>query len=293
MGPTGNLEEQLSALEEGRAFSELSGFRIFEVRGSDAEAWLGDLVTAGVVGLEEGDSRPSLLLDPTGHIRAVFEVIRASGGFVLLQDPEQPDPVGRLLDRYVLSSDVTLTDVSGEQAAFALPAQVEVPRSLWRSRHLAAVPRSERKALSLSLIDSGLVAAGLDSREALRIRSGLPRFPVDLGATSIPAEASWDRTMVDREKGCFLGQESIARVANLGHPPTVVVGLFAAHTTLRRGDPVFVAGERRGEVTSAFETSEGTYLIARLPSPSNGPHVFETSEGVALDPTNGEVRGPI
>ena len=81
------------ALEEGRAFVDLSGMRKILVAGDDAERWLNDLLTAGLADLRVGDARRSLLLTPTGRIRADLHVARTFAGFLLLQDGRQPHPV--------------------------------------------------------------------------------------------------------------------------------------------------------------------------------------------------------
>lgn len=108
------LEEQVRALDEGRAFVDGSGLRMVEVGGGDAAAWLNDLVTAGVEDLAENEAVRSLLLTPTGRVRADFHVARASERFLLLQDPDQPKAIDDLLEPYVLSSDVALRDPGGE-----------------------------------------------------------------------------------------------------------------------------------------------------------------------------------
>src|SRR5262245_43989033 len=101
------LPAQLDALERGSAIAPLPGWRTISVEGGDAWRWLQDLVTAGLADLDHGQSRRSLLLTPTGRIRADFHVARLDQGFLLLQDPEQT-PIDALLEPYVLSSDVAL-----------------------------------------------------------------------------------------------------------------------------------------------------------------------------------------
>ena len=108
MGPLDAPAEQLAALEAGRAFVDLSSLRKVRVTGDDAQGWLHDLVTTDVASLAHGQARRSLLLTPTGRIRADFMVGRDDEGFLLLQHPEQAGSIGDLLLPYVLSSDVTL-----------------------------------------------------------------------------------------------------------------------------------------------------------------------------------------
>ena len=103
------FERQVQALDDGRAVLDLEGWTLTEVRGADAQGWLNDLVTASMEGIRDGEAVRSLLLSPTGRIRADFHVLRSPGeGFLLLQGPGQPDALTILLGPYVLSSDVEL-----------------------------------------------------------------------------------------------------------------------------------------------------------------------------------------
>jgi folate-binding Fe-S cluster repair protein YgfZ len=112
---------QLTALEEERAFADRSGYRKILVSGSEAGGWLHDLLTARIAGLAEGRATRSLLLTPTGRIRADVTVARTEQGWWLLQDPRQPTSIDDLLAPYVLSSDVAMTDRSSDLLLIAVP----------------------------------------------------------------------------------------------------------------------------------------------------------------------------
>ena len=240
------FDEQLEALEQERALVDLRGWGLTEVRGADAEGWLNDLVTASVVGLPEDRALRSFLLSPTGRIRADLFVLRSRGGdgFVLLQDARQPDAIADLLGPYVLSSEVELAPAD-PGGLLVKPRPSLGWTAAWEAR------------------DEGSVPAGPEALEAWRIRHGLARFPVDLDADSLPAEADLDvEPVIDRSKGCYLGQESVARVRNLGHPPRVVVGV-RAKTPLRPDAPVRSKGARVGSVTSV-EPRGGSSAMVRI-----------------------------
>jgi folate-binding protein YgfZ len=102
----------------------------------------------------------------------------------------------------------------------------------------------------------------IDVFEAWRVRRGLARFPVDLDADSTPAEAGLDR-LVDVTKGCFLGQEAVAKIRNLGHPARVVVAM-SAPAGAAPGDTVSVGGRAVGTITSAARADGSTAVIARV-----------------------------
>src|SRR5439155_9468054 len=105
--------------------ADISGWRKLSVRGLDSGSWLNDLVSADISPARPGDSVPSLLLSPTGMLRATFSVIpQANATFLLLQDPEEPAFIGDLLAPYVLSSAVDPQAPTADVAASALSGGV-------------------------------------------------------------------------------------------------------------------------------------------------------------------------
>jgi folate-binding protein YgfZ len=260
----------LRALEEGRAFVDLSRYRTISVAGADAIGWLHDLLTADIDGLEPGEACRSLLLTPTGRIRADVHVARRVKDVILMQPPDQADDVGLALRSYVLSSDVSVEDRSDELALFALPgtaaslldvAEATSPSAVGPGSDVLVPAGDGASAFARACVGAGLVEAGPDAIEAWRILRGTPRMGSDFVEGSLPAEAGLD-DLIDSDKGCFLGQESIARVRNLGHPARVLRHLTAPGPA-RPGDPVFASGSIAGEVTSATGNGE-VVLIARV-----------------------------
>jgi hypothetical protein len=262
--------EELRALEEGRAFVDLSAWRKVRVGGSDAIRWLHDLLTADIAALTPGTACRSLLLTPTGRIRADVHVARREDDVLLLQAPEQPEDVGLALESYVLSSDVSLEDRASDLALFALPGRARslvdapgatTPSAIGPGADMLVATGEPASRFAQWCVGAGLGAAGPDALEAWRIRRGTPRMGVDFDERSLPAEAGLD-DVIDSHKGCFLGQESVARVRNLGHPARVLRHLRGAGSA-RPGDPVFADGGTVGEVTSATGNGEVT-VIARV-----------------------------
>lgn len=264
------FEQAPAAPDGGRAYVELDDTALTLVSGADARAWLHDLITTDVESLARLQTRPSLLLGPTGRIRASFHVLGVSDRDLLLaQGPDQPDAIADLLAPYVLSSDVTLGP--SRLRIFAFGSGIEPPAWLPDSFRpsvlgdgfdvLAGASEEDVfQDLRDRLASDGIATVGLEAVESRRIGRGQPRFPVDLDADSLPAEAGWDGPPVtDRAKGCFLGQEAVAKVANLGHPTRIVLAV-AADDPLRPGDPLFDDGIAVGSVTS----TSGTEGIARV-----------------------------
>jgi folate-binding protein YgfZ len=259
-----HLADQLDALRSGLAFADLSGWRKVLVSGPEARTWLNDLLSADLSDLPEGATRRSLLLSPTGRIRADVTVAAAGRGPVLFQDPIQPAAVDKLLGPYVLSSDVDLVDVTGALALLAVPgpgappATPDVPAEVLRPSclgqgcdFLVAADRGPEIRGALG----GLIEAGPDALEAWRIERGVARFAVDLGEDSLPHEAGLDHA-VAYQKGCFLGQEAVARVRNLGHPPFVVLAA-GSDGPVAAGESITADGRAVGSVTSATEVDGG------------------------------------
>jgi folate-binding protein YgfZ len=254
------LEDQVDALDERRAFVDGAGLRAVEVTGSDAGRWLNDLVTASVEDILPGGTARSLLLTPTGRVRADFHIVRTDGAFLLVQEPDQPDAIDDLLRPYVLSSDVVLQRVPGAQVVL--------------------VPSDRGWTVTRATAD-GAVEASPEAGEVWRIRRGMPRFPTDFDEESLPAEAGLEY-LIDFTKGCFLGQEAVAKVRNLGHPPRVVLALRAA-IPVRTGEPVLVDGRDVGAVSSAALLRDGFALLARVRWDAR-THPLTTASGARLTP---------
>jgi folate-binding protein YgfZ len=267
---TQELRDQLLALEEERAFSDRSSYRKTLVTGGDAEEWLNDLLTARLAGLAEAYARRSLLLTPTGRVRADITVARTAEGFLLLQDPFQPDPIRDLLAPYVLSSDVVLADRTADLALFSVPGTAaarlgwagHTPSVLGEGEDIVAAPDAAYRIESM-MMKKQLTEVGDAALEIWRIRRGVARFPVDFDGTSLPAEAGLE-ALIDTEKGCFLGQESVAKVRNLGHPPRVLRAVRSV-ADVAVGADVYAGAVRIGEVTSAAPAvGGGTACLVRI-----------------------------
>ena len=204
--------------------------------------------------------QPEGFLVPTPDVaRRIRRSVADTGADVVL--------FGAALTPYVLSSHVSLEAASG--VIVAAPASADAPPDSWRPSILGGgfdLVVSERDLPQTigRLEAEGRTPASAEAVERWRIIRGLPRFGVDFGAGSLPAEAGLE-ALIDFTKGCFLGQESVAKVRNLGHPPGILRRLRAPEP-LRRGDAVFLDDVAVGEVTSAAPGAEesSTVLIARV-----------------------------
>jgi folate-binding protein YgfZ len=282
-------EAEVRALQ-GYIFADLSSWWKFLVTGSDARTWLDDLVTNRVDDIGVLRSRRTLLLSRTGHVRADVHVLGTREGLLLVQDPVQPAPIRDLLEPYVLSSDVEIVDRTADYGLLAHPTA--------SGGHVVMLPAWTPSVAGYGHgLDLLFPADQLEQRrrghghwleadeadlEVWRIRRGAPRFGVDFGEDTLPGEARLDE-LVDRTKGCFLGQEVVAKVANLGHPPRLFVS-FTSGIGLVPGDPVLSDGREAGRVTSVAPEGDGFAVIARIRWDAAGGRSLETAAGDVLNP---------
>ncbi len=251
-------------------FADLSSWRKIGVAGAGAVEWLDDLLTPDLSGLGPHRAARALLLGPTGRIRADVTVAVAGGSVLLIQDPVQPDPIDRLLAPYVLSSDVELGDRTTDQCLFALPghealpdlpgAAITTPSCVGPGFDLTA-PDNDRARLAASLSERFTVATG-SQLDAWRIELGIPRFGIDALPEDLPQEGGLIEA-VAFDKGCYLGQEAVAKVRNLGHPRRLLLHLTCGGPAAA-GDPVLAGEDRAGVITSAAARPNGTIVLARV-----------------------------
>lgn len=279
----------MELLRAGKAFADLAAWRKVEVGGTDARRWLNDLVTADVAGLAAGETVPSLLLTPTGGVRSGFTVAAVDDAFLLVQDPRAGEAVDALLDRYVLSSDVEVVDRTGQLALLAFPGLPHPPDiGYGRALRPSCVGRGSDLLLDASEQDramnelrDGFGAVGPDGLEAWRVTAGLAVAGVDSGPGDLPQEAGLDDA-VAISKGCYLGQEAVAKVRNLGHPRRVLLTLRTGGAA-RPGDPVVHGGREVGVVTSAAATDGATIVLAKVRWEAREAELA-TADGAALTP---------
>jgi len=294
-------DASVDALARGRAFVDLSQWRKLAVRGGDARPWLNDLVSADLRSLGPGDGCRSLLLSPTGAVRAAFGVAVRPDAILLLQDPAQGRSVGDLLAPYVLSADVRLDDESAGLAMVSFPgdpggvaadvagADPFVPSCTGdRGGVDLLAPAAARDALVAELGREHEPASS-DALEAWRVAAGVPRLAVDGSDGDLPDEVGL-ADAVARDKGCYLGQEAVAKARNLGHPRRVLLHLTAG-TPVARGDDVHADGEPVGVITSAANVRGVWIALARIRWEARD-RSLRAESGVVLDRVSGRGERP-
>ncbi|WP_336658980.1 CAF17-like 4Fe-4S cluster assembly/insertion protein YgfZ [Leucobacter sp. USHLN153] len=245
------LQEQ-RALEAGNAIVDLSHHGIVTVSGPDRLSWLNSMTSQQLSGLRAGESTETLLLDANGRIERAARVVDDGETTWLLVDEGSAEPLATHLQRMRFALRVEVEERSDSHAAvlaFAggdaadalrtlLPevewqdpwasvsrggvqyARADVPHagSDWSATQFV-FPRARLDEI-VGLMRTGSVrAAGLLALDALEIRAWRPSRARDVDERAIPHEFDWLRTAVHLTKGCYRGQETVAKVHNLGHPP--------------------------------------------------------------------------
>ncbi len=199
------LREQ-KVLLAGDGVVDLSHRGVVRVGGPDRLAWLHSLTTQHMAALPPYQRIDTLILSPQGHVEHALHGYDDGEAFWADVEPGQaPSLVGWLSSmRFLMRVDVT--DVSDEWAAVARgPVTVDLVRRAELAEAMNALP------------------GGMWAFEALRIARGQARLGVDTDHRSIPNEMGWIGTAVHLDKGCYRGQETVARVHTLGRPPRRLV----------------------------------------------------------------------
>lgn len=290
-----------------------AGYGVIEIAGPDRARWLHGLTSNEVKTLRPGEGNYALILTGKGKIVAELWVLCFEDRFLAVTRPEHRDRVARALDQYLLMDDVTLSDRSqshvvvglhpspgtdlGAVPKFDAPAReghhtgtefpiVAVNEFGWPG-YLWLVPTERVDGLLAELnlpTDTGRL-------EVRRIEQGVPRWGVEMDAETIPIEAGLEARAISYDKGCFVGQEIIARIKTYGEVAKKLWGIrwtgegpVAPKTTFQRDaaeagwvtssavspvfGPISLAYVKRGhgEAGAEVRTSEGRIgAMAPLP----------------------------
>jgi tRNA-modifying protein YgfZ len=276
------LDGQYRQLREECGLLDRSYRGKLAVRGGEAADYLQGQLTNDVEGLAPGEGCYAALLDRKGHIQADMRALRLAPDEVWLDtEPQALDVVRRHLETYKIGREVEVADLSAERAILSLIGP--------RSAELAATPSlaegtsatvsvsgveclavgtsegvdliaaaEDAGGLREALLAAGAVAVSDEAVEVLRIEAGVPRFGAEMSVETMPAEAGIVARAVDFEKGCYIGQEPVARLHYRGKPNRSLRGLELS------------APAEPGAVLRLGEKEVGTVGSAAV-SPARGP----------------------
>ncbi|HEY8588626.1 MAG TPA: folate-binding protein [Naasia sp.] len=300
----GNPLGEQRALAEGHALVQLPR-GVVTVTGPDRLSWLDSLTSQRLLGLPVGASAESLLLDPQGRVEHDLRVVDDGETAWLLVERDEAASLSAFLDRMRFMLRVEVADRSSDFAVLggtAPATAVGTPPAVWSDSWSAIAPGGVGYAAPAThpaadwtwsetivpvaalgelaaLGESGTVRlAGMLAAEALRIAAWRPRLGADTDERTIPHEVDWLRSAVHLAKGCYRGQETVAKVHNLGRPPRRIVMLNVDGSegiAVPAGAPVVdSAGREVGAVTSSalhYELGPIALAVVKRSAPSDAP----------------------
>ncbi len=278
----GSLYGEQRALAAGEGFVDLSHRDVVRITGPDRLTWLHSLTTQYFEGLEPGVWTQALVLSPQGHVEHAFAGVDDGESFTAHTEPGAAAALAEFLDRMRFLMQVEVVDATAEIAV------------AWRpTGKYDLVPREQLAAYA----EAAGPAAGLWAFEALRIERGEPRFGIDTDHRTIPNEVGWIGPAVHLDKGCYRGQETVARVHNLGRPPRRLTLLHLDGSENRLpavgADVTDEAGKVVGRVGSSARHHElGPIALALLKRnlPTTSPLLVDSlsaAQEVLVDPEVG------
>jgi folate-binding protein YgfZ len=284
-----NFQHAYAAVTNGAGFVALDRWSTVRVSGRERASFLHNMCTNDIKSLSPSCGCEAFFTDVKGKIVAHAFVLAGEDAFSLLM---VPDSAGRLiphLDRYIIREDVTLTDESsdvvwtlvfGANSAEAIGALLSMERrkldrpwshiraarsggkrpSLhvvrcdlpWCGGYLIGGPVDQVEVVLASVREGGVVQAASAVWHAIRVESAWPLWGVDFDASNLPQEVNRDAATIHFRKGCYLGQETIARIDALGHVNKRLVQVrFSGEDVSESGAELLRDGQVVGRVTSA------------------------------------------
>ncbi len=259
----GDLFREQRALAAGRGFTDLSHRGVITATGPDRLSWLHLLLTQHVSELPPQHATEALVLSPNGHVEHALYLVDDGETTWIHVEPGDAPALVKYLESMKFWNRVEVADATEQYAVVFLPAGSTAPveraaavRELPWGRDLF-LPRAE---LAAAAEEFG-PAAGVWAYEALRVEGHRPRLGFETDHRTIPHEVDWLGSAVHLQKGCYRGQETVARVHNLGRPPRRLVFLHLDGTEEKlpaHGAEVRVEGQERpvGFVTSSARHHE-------------------------------------
>jgi folate-binding protein YgfZ len=248
MSLSNDVKTEYCALTEAAGLARLDGETLIEVSGDDRATFLHNLSTNDVRRLEPGQGCELFLTDVRGKTLGHGVVLCGPDSLVLATVPAQADRLLAHLDRYLIREDVQLIDrsedwsqllLAGPQAAEVLMSCLDAPIPAGHLEHIdcelkghqlnvmrtgfygteSFVLRSNREDCVdvAAAMAASTVACSAASVDVIRIETGTPRYGVDIGDDNLPQEVDRDDRAISFTKGCYLGQETVARIDALGH----------------------------------------------------------------------------
>lgn len=296
----GDPFKEQRALVAGNGRVDLSNREIVTVTGPDRNSWLNSLTTQEM--LTPFKSTQSLILSPHGHIEHDLHAIDDGQTTWLIVEPNTAENLAKYLDSMKFMLRVEVKEVSDNYAVVGAPGWIETNFPTWHSPNAYVdfgndpyvtkrpaqwkvteyiVPKEQ---LSNELINP----VGSWAWEAHRIRAGVARLNFETDHKTIPHEVGLIGPAVHLNKGCYRGQETIARVVNLGKPPRRLVHLELDGSTNelpKLGDEVTHDGQVVGRITSVVQDYESGPVALAVIKRNISPELVLTVNNISASQT--------
>jgi folate-binding protein YgfZ len=288
------LREQRQ-LANGAGFVDLSHRSVVRITGADRLSWLHNLTTQSLERLAPGVGAQALILSPQGHVEHHLQLVDDGEAVWIQVERADAQPLIDFLTSMRFMLRVEVDDVTADWAVAWEPilephatllTRVDPQRDDVAGRQVF-LPRMDLLAFGTSADRTG-PPAGVLALEALRVAAGRPRFGLETDHRTIPHELGWIGTAVQLDKGCYRGQETVARVANLGRPPRRLVRLHldgsAREVLPAAGSEVVEVGGDAGaigRVTSAayhYELGPIALAVIKYATPDDVPVMVRTDD---------------
>lgn len=283
----GDPTAEQRALAGGGAVVDLSHLGVVSVAGPDRLSWLHNITSQDLIGLAPRTSTETLVLSPHGHVEHAAAVVDDGETTWLITEGPAAAGLAAWLTSMQFMMRIEVADVSEHWAVVGEPVGAEggegepvTWRDPWpqvlpggtrygpaaedhpgseRPWRLVLVPRGDLPDAVVVREASGWRLAGTWASEAARVAAWRPRAATEVDGRTIPHELDWLRTAVHLSKGCYRGQETVARVHNMGRPPRRLVMLHldgSGHLLPEAGAEVSGGGRVVGVVTSVARHHE-------------------------------------
>ncbi|MCT9934776.1 folate-binding protein [Planotetraspora sp. A-T 1434] len=228
-GHYGDPYAEQRALASGQALVDRSNREVVRISGADRLRWLNDLSSQKIDTLAPGTPAQTLFLDAQGRVEHHLTLVDDGEAVWAHVEPGTSAELIAFLEKMRFMLRVEVADVTPGYAVVTVAAPGETSGVAAAPPDGAIVIGGDllvpRERLAGVASDLGLRPAGIWAYEALRIEAHMPRLGFETDHKTIPHELGWIGTAVHLQKGCYRGQETVARVHNLGHPPRRLVFL--------------------------------------------------------------------
>lgn len=258
----GEPVKEQRALEDGKAFANLGHLPALSITGADRLTWIHSLCTQDVEKLAPGEWKSGYILDPQGHVEFPLLLIDDGTTLYIFTEIATHQSLLTFLTSMRFTLRVEVQDASGEAALFKAPGKTDQIGGPY-----ALVPRDEISSMKANFALTAL-EVGTWALDAHRVALGQPRFGFESDPKTIPNELGVLNIAVHMNKGCYRGQETVAKVFNLGKPPRRLTMLHLDGSGVdlpAAGTPVTLDGKNIGFVGTVARHHElGPIALALL-----------------------------